>query len=47
MQTIKAIYQNGVFKPLEPIKIQIEEGQKVIIIINPIEEFEKDKAPNE
>ena len=33
MQTIDAIYQNGIFKPLNPVSEQIEEGETVEIII--------------
>lgn len=32
-QTIEAIYQNGIFKPLHPISDEIAEGEKVEIII--------------
>ena len=32
-QTIEAIYQNGMFKPLNPVSGEIEEGEKVEIII--------------
>ena len=46
-QTIEAIYQNRIFKPLEPLKTQIEEGQIVTLIITIIEKFEKNKSPNE
>ncbi len=46
-QTIKAIYQNGVFKPLEPLKVQIEEGQRVILTIYPIEKVEQENFSNE
>lgn len=28
-QTIEAIYQNGMFKPLEPVSEEITEGKKV------------------
>lgn len=33
MQTIEAIYQNGMFKPLTPVSEEIEEGEKVEITI--------------
>ncbi len=33
MQTIEAIYQNGLFKPLNPILEKISEGETVEIII--------------
>ncbi|MGI8494583.1 MAG: antitoxin AF2212-like protein [Pyrinomonadaceae bacterium] len=33
MQTIEAIYQNGIFKPLNPVSDEIEEGEMVEIII--------------
>lgn len=32
-QTIEAIYQNGIFKPLKPVSDEIEEGETVEIII--------------
>jgi predicted DNA-binding antitoxin AbrB/MazE fold protein len=46
-QTIKAVYENGYFKPLEPLKNRIEEGQIVKLTITIIEEFEQSKTPNE
>ena len=33
-QTIEAIYQNGMFKPLNPISEEITDGKKVEITIN-------------
>lgn len=33
-QTIEAIYQNGMFKPLKPVSEEITEGKKVEITIN-------------
>ena len=33
-QTIEAIYQNGMFKPLNPVSEEIAEGKKVEITIN-------------
>lgn len=33
MQTIEAIYQNGMFKPVNPILEEIKEGETVEIII--------------
>ena len=33
MQTIEAIYQNGIFKPLNPVSEDIAEGERVEIII--------------
>jgi predicted DNA-binding antitoxin AbrB/MazE fold protein len=33
-QTIEAIYQNGMFKPLNPVSEEISEGEKVEITIN-------------
>lgn len=40
-QTIEAIYQNGIFKPLNPVSESISEGEKVKLVveteeINPI-----------
>ena len=32
-QTIEAIYQNGMFKPLNPVSEDIAEGERVEIII--------------
>jgi predicted DNA-binding antitoxin AbrB/MazE fold protein len=35
-QTIEAIYENGIFKPVDKEKkIDFEEGEKVIIIVKP------------
>lgn len=33
MQTIEAIYQNGMFKPIKPISEEFEEGAKVKLIV--------------
>ena len=33
-QTIEAIYQNGIFKPLTPISQEITEGEKVKLTID-------------
>ena len=33
MQTIKAIYQNGMFKPLNPVSEEFEEGKKVKLVV--------------
>ena len=33
-QTIEAIYQNGMFKPLNPVSEEITDGKKVEITIN-------------
>ena len=32
-QTIEAIYQNGIFKPLSPVSEEIAEGERVEIIV--------------
>ena len=32
-QTIEAIYQNGIFKPLKPILQEIAEGEKVKLVV--------------
>ena len=32
-QTIEAIYQNGMFKPLNPVSEEISEGKKVKIVV--------------
>lgn len=42
MQTIEAIYQNGMFKPIKPISEEIEEGETVEITIK-----EKRLSPDE
>ena len=33
-QTIEAVYQNGMFKPLNPVSEEIAEGETVKITIN-------------
>jgi len=33
-QTIEAVYQNGIFKPLNPVSKEITEGKMVEITIN-------------
>lgn len=33
MQTITAIYQNGIFKPLKPVSDEISEGEEVVISV--------------
>ncbi len=42
MQTIEAIYQNGMFKPLKPVSENISEGETVEITIK-----EKRLSPDE
>jgi predicted DNA-binding antitoxin AbrB/MazE fold protein len=32
-QTIEAIYQNGMFKPLNPVSEEIAEGEKVKLVV--------------
>ena len=32
-QTIEAVYQNGMFKPLKPLSEEIEEGEKVKLVV--------------
>ena len=32
-QTIEAIYQNGMFKPLNPVSEEITEGEKVKLVV--------------
>ncbi|CAN5663453.1 hypothetical protein BH24ACI2_BH24ACI2_09570 [soil metagenome] len=32
-QTIEAIYQNGIFKPLNPVSEEITEGEKVKLVV--------------
>lgn len=38
-QTIEAIYQNGILKPLSPISDEIAEGEKVRIVIESEKNF--------
>jgi predicted DNA-binding antitoxin AbrB/MazE fold protein len=33
-QTIEAIYENGRFKPIEPEKVHIAEGQRVKLVVD-------------
>ncbi len=33
MQTITAIYQNGIFKPLKPVSDEISEGEEVVLSV--------------
>ena len=40
-QTIEAIYQNGMFKPLKPISGEIEEGEKVKLVVETETESEE------
>lgn len=40
-QTIEAVYEDGVFKPLNPITIEIEEGEKVKIVVKTEEHIEE------
>ncbi len=42
MQTIEAIYQNGIFKPLNPVSEEFTEGKTVEITIK-----EKKMSPEE
>lgn len=42
MQTIEAIYQNGMFKPLNPISESIAEGERVRLTIE-----DKNLSPDE
>lgn len=32
-QTIKVVYENGVFRPLTPPELQIEEGDEVFVTV--------------
>lgn len=32
-QTIEAIYQDGIFKPLNPVSEKISEGEKVTLVV--------------
>ncbi len=40
-QTIEAIYQNNMFKPLNPISESISEGEKVKLVVNTESENEE------
>ena len=40
-QTIEAIYQNGIFKPLNPVSEEIEEGEKVKLVVKTESETEE------
>ena len=40
-QTIEAVYEDGVFKPVNPITIEIEEGEMVKIVVKTEEHFEE------
>ncbi len=40
-QTIEAIYQNGMFKPLNPISEEIAEGEKVKLVVETEQENEE------
>ncbi len=40
-QTIKAVYENGCFKPLEPLKVQLDEGQIVLLTVIKVEDDEQ------
>lgn len=42
IQTIEAIYQNGIFKPLQPVSEEIEDGKKVELTVS-----EKRLSPDE
>lgn len=42
IQTIEAIYQNGIFKPLQPVSEEIEDGKKVELTVT-----EKRLSPDE
>ena len=33
-QTIDAIYENGTFKPVEPAKVNVSEGQRVTLVVD-------------
>ncbi len=37
-QTIEAIYQNGMFKPLSPVSEEFSEGKKVRLVVETEEE---------
>lgn len=39
-QTLDAIYEHGVFRVLEPEAVQVAEGQRVRLLVNPHNESE-------
>jgi predicted DNA-binding antitoxin AbrB/MazE fold protein len=36
-ETIEAVYEHGSFRPVAPADLELEEGQKVRLVVEPIE----------
>ncbi len=36
-ETIEAVYEQGGFRPIAPVDLKLEEGQKVRIVVEPME----------
>ncbi len=43
-QTIEAIYQNGMFKPLKPVSEEITDGEKVKLVVETVIENEEENS---
>ncbi len=43
-QTIEAIYQNGMFKPLKPVSEEITDGEKVKLVVETEIENEEENS---
>ncbi len=43
-QTIEAIYQNGMFKPLKPVSEEITDGEKVKLVVETETENEEENS---
>lgn len=37
-ETIEAVYEHGSFRPVAPADVELAEGQKVRLVVQPIEE---------
>jgi predicted DNA-binding antitoxin AbrB/MazE fold protein len=37
IQTVSAIYENGVFRPIEPQVIKLTDGQTVRLVVEPVD----------
>jgi predicted DNA-binding antitoxin AbrB/MazE fold protein len=40
IETIEAVYEDGSFRPISPVDIDLTEGQKVRLVVEPIEKPE-------
>ena len=36
-ETIEAVYENGGFRPITPVDMNLAEGQKVRLVVEPVE----------